>query len=452
MAGILNYLATVLYSPASGSYYSSQPSSTSEYPSHPPQPTITSAPVAPKPPKADRGSWSKPGTVGMLPIFILIFIIVLLAASWFLPWWQHDYQVEDTDYKTVTEYDLEGIHTYQELTDTLEEQVCPFCGEDLDEYDLEEKDFYCEECYGGVNEREVCPLCEDSIYGTYCNNCDQTVDPETAYYCYECDEIVEPIYGYDCWDCDKAFKEPEEIESGIEGERGYFGSSYGDPLYFMGYMNIKHENLYGMRGYSNTANVWGTTNILWLLSIVFLVITLIAIILYKYVDKIRSSKKARKGIFILTIITLLFVIITPLFFATAYGMAVDQDYEDRYENMPEDSKPDEQIPKGFMGQDSQPVGESGTDVDHQWGPATGWFLAFIAMIFGFVALVIMVKTLRVRKPRPPRAPSSEPGRVPAPAPPQQYAQPPAPAPAPPPQPTYPDYSQPPPPPPQQPYY
>lgn len=447
MKNKLKFITTILYSPATREYHSPQQSTpTTEYQSYPtqsspPSPTSQYTHAAQEPRKVSRPSLRNPRGVGMLPIFLLIFIIILLAAAWFLPWWQHSYEVDDTDYKTVSEYDLKGLHQYQELTDEQTETVCPSCGYELDEDDLEDKDYYCPECGDWVSERDVCPLCGDTIYGSYCSNCGQTVTPESGYYCYDCGELVDEIYGYDCYYCDEVFESPEEITTGEEGERGYFEQGYGSTPYY--YFNVEHDNLYGVRGYANSANVWSVTNFLWFMSILLLLITLIAIIGYKYSFRMKGSNKARKGILIAGVFALLFVIITPLFFAVAYGAAIDQDWEDRYEDMPDDAEPDDQIPKGFMGQDSTDYeyyyGDGDApEADHEWGPSSGWFLALIAMIFGFIALGIVIKTYKRRGPKPPRVPPTP--RAQPPPPPTAQSDYPNPPPPPPPEPTYPDYS------------
>lgn len=126
-------------------------------------------------------------------------------------------------------------------------------------------------------------------------------------------------------------------------------------------------------GYEDSAafKVYDNTYYITIAALILSVITLILLILVG-IGKVALVKI---GVIFL-LITMIFAVVAPVYFAVALPGAMDEDAEDTggYD-------------KGFMGSESDyPM--AGTD--STWGPGYGWYLAIVAFVFALIGLIITV--------------------------------------------------------------
>ncbi|WP_455392851.1 hypothetical protein [[Eubacterium] cellulosolvens] len=374
-------------------------------------------------------------------LVILALILVILSVN--LPWWSQSAKIKENDYQLTESYGLTEIRESQEQTEDQYSYLCPHCGNTIayDDNDLEdEKSYYCSECGDYIaddaeslesHKRYYCPDCGEVIgYGyeelddlkvycpecgnwvgrdatecsgwdgcgatfsepvVWCSNCDKAIIPKKGVYCYNCDKIVDTELGYHCWDCENTFDKPDKEKSANKGDR------YDMAIPYSNYQLTEPKEEYGVE---NKVNVGKTTFYLILITLIFSVLAIVAFPLYYRKRGKLSGKVALPLVF--TLLFFIFILITPVYFAAAWGGALNADYKDKVDALVDEDNPyadkPEQIVKGFMG--SKSVNKTSPEfyygvysteekVEYNWAPALGWYLTLIAMILVLIALILI---------------------------------------------------------------
>jgi predicted RNA-binding Zn-ribbon protein involved in translation (DUF1610 family) len=375
----------------------------------------------------------------------LVVALILILVSLFTPWWSQSIEVKDSDTEMSEGYGMMRVYTSVVTTDDSFTYNCPECGDSIayDKKDLEdEKNYYCPECgdyiastYSSMVDRQswVCPTCGDELGYSWddqdslkrycpecgytvgssasdcnscgasfsepsgwCDQCDEGVNPVQRSYCDYCDKAIQPEHGYYCYECEEVSKTLDKEKSVAEGD----SYDYSAP-----YSNYQLSNPDKEDGLENKFNVMNMTFYFLLFTIIFLIVAIIG-----YSSVVRRKGKLHGKVkvpIVLTVIVFVFALITPIYFAAALPTAIDDDYEDKsdellkeYEEYYPDTEKPKQIVKGFSG--STHKNESSldfsssyggqVDADYSWGPNIGWYLAMIGMIMVIIALISLIAT------------------------------------------------------------
>jgi hypothetical protein len=148
------------------------------------------------------------------------------------------------------------------------------------------------------------------------------------------------------------------------------------------------ENLDG-----DMEDVGGLTGLIFTLGIVMVIIVIVLLILLLVVGYTGSpgiamyTRLFKNMALLFTFLALIFVLIAPIYYMVAWPAAVEDDLG----SIPViGGDSDEEIYDGsFMG--SKSITEQDSNIDINWGPGLGWFLAIVCLILLLITIVL-VKT------------------------------------------------------------
>jgi ABC-type multidrug transport system fused ATPase/permease subunit len=171
----------------------------------------------------------------------------------------------------------------------------------------------------------------------------------------------------------------------------------------------QYENMEG-RLTGEEEDVGRTTSILLWLSIIILIIAIVLLIVMVAVSRSipmsRYARPYRNFALLLTLIALIFLLMTPIYYALAWPNAVEEEGQKNIASSSEYDQFEQLINEifdgSFMGSDTfsetiqqssyvYPYGSNNIEINGEstWGPGMGWILAVVGFIFVFITLILI---------------------------------------------------------------